>query len=210
MLSETQTTTRARSAQYSRARKKQFPISSFALFTIIPVLLSGCASTTVTGIKPLYPKVGILVSKVDSLQPEFKWEGGEGSKAYDMAIWDTVLVDKYPQPREIIYKQSALNGCAHRIDIALKPDTFYYWSVRNTGSDKWSTVTHTLWAVKGESAPPTVSPDAWKNGRAGTPTVSDQMNSINGSIKTVDVQDTGMFLFFTPKAKALDKKKPTE
>jgi hypothetical protein len=107
------------------------------------IWLTSCvAYTTTKGIRPIYPKESALdVSKVDSLKPEFIW-AGENSKKYDIAIWNAVSIgrDKY-EPFEIIYEKKSIIGKKHRISKALNPESQYYWSVRETGEEKWSVST---------------------------------------------------------------------
>ena len=116
-------------------------VIEFALCASMLFFLSGCVAwTNVSGIKPIYPKAGALVSEVDSLQPELKWKGVDGSKKYDLAIWNSIQVEGFPQRRKIIYEKTALSGTSHKIETILDPGQFYFWSVRETGSEKWSTV----------------------------------------------------------------------
>ena len=124
------------------------------------------------------------MSKVDSLQPEFKWKGGDATKKYDLAIWDSTLVKGFPKPNKIIYEKVGLSGFTHKTEIVLEPGPFYYWSVRESGSAKWSTAKHNLAAAV-----------------PGSP--------LRGSTSAVDVpvvSDEDLFLFFTPKASELEKK----
>lgn len=118
-------------------------------------LFSGCVAWTyVSGIDPIYPKSGLMAElaftienpTVDSLQPELKWEKVSGVEKYDMAIWDSlrgINADGVlaPQRRKIIYEKKGLTTTAHKVEIVLASKTAYFWSVRETGSEKWSTVT---------------------------------------------------------------------
>jgi len=112
----------------------------FALCANALLFFSGCVvvKTTVNGIKPIYPnpKSGLLTAIVDSLQPELKWENRAVSKKYDLAIWDSLC----GQRRKIIYEKTALSGTSHKVEIVLSPDSLYFWSVRETGSETWSTI----------------------------------------------------------------------
>ena len=119
---------------------------SAALCSSILVVLTGCvAYTSVDGVKPVYPKAGTKeqfwsVAKVNSLHPELKWSGKVAGQTYDLALWNTVFVGD-SKPRKIIYQKTGLVGTTHTVEILLEPSTSYYWSVRETGSEKWSTVT---------------------------------------------------------------------
>jgi hypothetical protein len=98
------------------------------------ILLSGCA------IVPNYPSSSPFPETVDSLQPEFKWWGGSVSKKYDLAIWTAFRVDSGRwQHRKKIYEKTGLSERSHKVAIVLEPDSTYFWSVRQTGSTKWTT-----------------------------------------------------------------------
>lgn len=100
------------------------------------VLLSGCA------IVPVYPRS----SAVDSLQPEFKWSGGSVSKKYDLAIWNAFRIDSGRwQHRKKIYEKTGLSERSHKAEIVLEPNSTYFWSVRQTGSTKWTTESCLEW-----------------------------------------------------------------
>jgi hypothetical protein len=153
------------------------------------LLFSGCVAwTTVSGIKPVYPKEGILVSKVDSLQPEFKWKGGGEAKEFDLAIWDSIKIQGLPKPSKIIYEKTGLKEFTHKPEFVLEPGTFYYWSVRETGSAKWSTAKHELTAF----VPP--SP------------LRGSTNMVAGPFEALTVSDEDLFLFYTPKTSELERK----
>lgn len=125
---------------------------SAALCSSILIVLTGCvAYTTVDGVKPVYPKAGTKeqlwsVARVNSLHPELKWSGKVAGQTYDLVLWDTVPGKDINgitvrKPRKIIYHKTGLIGTTHTVEILLEPSTSYYWSVRETGSEKWSTVT---------------------------------------------------------------------
>jgi hypothetical protein len=107
----------------------------FVMCSGLIIFFTGCLSN-VSGIKPVYPKT---YETVDSLQPEVKWEG-DSSKKYDLAIWDSVTIDILPQKHKIIYQRTGLNGNSHKLEIVLEPSKWYFWSVRETGSEQWSTI----------------------------------------------------------------------
>lgn len=111
------------------------------------VIFPACvAVSTISGVKPVYPHVGtFFMPKVDSLQPEFTWKpAGQGGK-YDVAVWDSIPVTKdgitVPERRKLVYQKDGVSGCAHRIEIVLQPDSDYFWSIRESGSPTWSSVT---------------------------------------------------------------------
>jgi hypothetical protein len=81
---------------------------------------------------------------VNSLQPALKWEGGTVSNKHDLAIWNSFLIDSgsgkpIPQRRKIIYEKTGLSGTSHKVEIVLEPNSTYFWSVRETGSETWTT-----------------------------------------------------------------------
>ena len=122
-------------------------MAGYALCSILFIFFSGCAWATVHGVKPVYPASGFVQAwtqpfpaTVESLQPELRWKG-DALKKYDLAIWNTILVDNIYQRRKIIYEKTGLNGTVHKVGVVLNPDSLYYWSVRETGSEAWSTVT---------------------------------------------------------------------
>jgi hypothetical protein len=119
--------------------------------------LVGCGiSLPVSGFRPAYPEVtstfgnpDILDSpRVDSLQPNLHWQSFPGEHqqhlfaaivpfvpvdlarvrdvAYELRIWTVVAGAAGP----LVYERNGLTEPSHRLEIALKPDTRYYWSVR--------------------------------------------------------------------------------
>ena len=100
-------------------------------------------SLPVSGLRPEYPKVrGSHYSKVDSLQPTFRWEffhwpqdyeankegvlKGIRNVTYELKIWR--IVDEYPV--ELIYARQGLPEPFHKIEEPLEPSTKYFWTIR--------------------------------------------------------------------------------
>jgi hypothetical protein len=136
--------------------------------------MAGCvAYSTTSGIKPIYPKTGLLIQTVDSLQPEFQWRGLGTGKTYDLAVWDSIKVgeDPVPKRRRMIYERSGIAANLHKLEIQLEPGNFYYWSVRETGTSTWATTSLHAHAVSTSVA--------------------------------ASVRDTDMFHFWTPKLEKL-------
>ena len=108
------------------------------------ILITGCVVwTEVSGVKPVYPEWGTYMgvnveAKVDSLQPELKWKGGDETKKYDLAIWNTIKIGSGYTERKIIYKKIGLTGNSHKVEIVLEPNAHYFWSVREAGTEAWS------------------------------------------------------------------------
>ena len=125
---------------------------------------------------------------MDSLQPEFKWKGGVESNRFDLAIWDSILVKGFPKPGKMIYERTGLSGFAHRPELVLEPDLFYFWSVRETGATSWSKANHELTAF----VPP--SP------------LRGSSSVVQGPVEELTVSDEDVFLFLTPKASNAEKK----
>jgi hypothetical protein len=120
---------------------------------VVPfVFLSLIACTRpleVAGLRPISPEPYNLAPKLESLQPELRWEsfprrtdleanrGGWVSRVrhvtYDLRIWRGVR-DRYGYeevfPAELIYERNALSMPEHTVETPLASDTHYLWSVR--------------------------------------------------------------------------------
>jgi len=125
------------------------------------LVLVGCAlKAPVSGFLPVKPELTYSMNltgaagdildwtKVDSLQPTFRWEPFPGThQAYAWAgIGPFVVVDKESVrdvtydlkiwtvasgvPAELAYEREGLTEPSHHLERPLKPDTKYYWSVR--------------------------------------------------------------------------------
>lgn len=125
------------------------------------LVLAGCAvEAPVSGFRPVNPELTYSMNvtraagdildwtKVDSLQPTFRWEPFPGThQAYDGArIVPFVVVEKESvrdvtydfkiwtvargAPRELAYEREGLTEPSHHLERPLQPDTKYYWSVR--------------------------------------------------------------------------------
>lgn len=123
------------------------------ILTICLLLLIGC--TSFSGIKPYYPKVGDpnYPTKVDSLQPTFKWKSSPGAEAYDFIIYECIVTKDIWETtmrtvgREVYYREG-LKETQHSIEEPLKPKCEYYWSVRIRQGQKvsdWSLYNYYLY-----------------------------------------------------------------
>ena len=108
------------------------------------LMVTGCFQLPVSGLQPEYPKDRGLYqsSKVDSLQPTFRWEPFPRPQdyeadnervlmrirnvAYDLKIWR--VEDDYPV--ELIYARQGLPEPFHKIEEPLEPSTKYFWRIR--------------------------------------------------------------------------------
>lgn len=97
---------------------------------ILLVSSSGC--THISGIKPVQPKFGQMVSDV---QPLLEWEAAADSDiTYDLLI--TEKTSKGLAEKKSYYREG-LRGTSHKIDEpALKPGTTYDWAVRTRKGEK--------------------------------------------------------------------------
>jgi hypothetical protein len=128
------------------------------LFLLLAFVMSSC--TSFRGVKPLYPEPGNpgLPSKVDSLQPTFRWEpSSDAGVTYDFIVYECLKVSNWLKGtkrsvgREIYYRQG-LNSTEHKIEEPLKPDSEYFWSIRTRQGEKvssWSLYDYTLFLGMG-------------------------------------------------------------
>ncbi len=79
--------------------------------------------------------------RVNSLRPTFVWSPiSSGKVCYDLAIWESVE-NKRIKGRMIYYQECITNN-KHQIETELRPNRYYYWSVRIRDGEKasqWST-----------------------------------------------------------------------
>lgn len=105
---------------------------------------------------PLPPRKMSGMPAVDSLQPTLCWNSVDPSNAtkYDLTVWTGVKSPVREVPFSSgrapvvfvkgieVYQREGIEGCSHRVDEALLPDTVYVWAVRTrsgTGVGPWST-----------------------------------------------------------------------
>ncbi len=92
------------------------------------------------GLRPEYPVQVRGVDKVDSLQPELRWESFPRQEdlendpeladhisdvTYDLRIWK-----KISYPYELIYRMEGLVHPYHTVQNSLEPSSEYIWAVR--------------------------------------------------------------------------------
>lgn len=135
-----------------------------ALGLMLPLALGGCiATTTYQGdLSPVSPKPhGVRfydAVDVDSLQPTFKWKARDLTRPVDIAIWQAVFLGNDSPAKvfgrpvaghtanyergALVYLKEGIQGEEHRITTSLAPNTMYFWSLKHSGGETWSTATH--------------------------------------------------------------------
>ena len=129
------------------------------MLSLLTMLCAGCTSQSHDGLRPVYPELtrrtllsqnGADIPRVDSLSPTFRWTGLSPDITYDFAIWDAIRSHRprfaetsrlYYTPGVQIYYRKGLEETSHRPDIRLRPLKQYYWSVKVSGEDAWTTFT---------------------------------------------------------------------
>lgn len=129
------------------------------ILVIIVIFLASCTTYTIYGLEPVYPSrcLSTKFTKVDTLQPEFRWTPASGQNfRYDLIIWETTwegaTSDKVGKPSylkkgKVAYYKENIQGHSHKIEVALEPDRYYFWSVRTRTEDRlssWSGYDYTL------------------------------------------------------------------
>ncbi len=115
-------------------------------------------STTIHGVTPIYPEVSSSYpTKVDSLQPTFRWEAvTKPDVRYDFIIYERlqistlgplmpyrgfISVGKFMAIGREVYYREGLEKPEHRVEVPLRPTMLYFWSIRvRRGEDvsEWS------------------------------------------------------------------------
>jgi len=126
--------------------------NGIVLLAVVAVL-AGC--TSFHELKPLYPDVGNpnFPTRVDSLQPTFRWEAAkESGTSYDFIIYEGIRTESFMAGvkravgKEIYYREN-LPQPEHRVEEPLQPDREYYWTVRTRQGDRvsaWARYDYTL------------------------------------------------------------------
>jgi hypothetical protein len=78
--------------------------------------------------------------EIHTLTPTFKWRQPNPSEKADFAIW---IAEKNGTPGQLIDHAETISGCQYTVQVRLWPNTIYIWSVRPTGSYRWSTMKYT-------------------------------------------------------------------
>lgn len=124
------------------------------LWPLLLFFLLGC--TSFKGLEAVSPKVGNPnhgFTRVDSLQPTLQWtESKEKGVTYDLVIYEGIKTEDFWKGRkrfvgERVYYKEGLKTNAHQLEVTLKADTEYYWSVRSRVEDKvseWAVYDYTL------------------------------------------------------------------
>ena len=118
------------------------------IYPLVIVSLAGCGTPVLDlhydGVKPIYPEATLLpilsIPRVDSLRPTFQWEESASNATYDFAIWDAVGAGEIYDIGKLVYLREGLRGTSHVPGMTLLPMKKYFWSVRLSGDDEWSTV----------------------------------------------------------------------
>ena len=128
-------------------------------FVVIGLGVAGCTdgllTVTYSGVKPVYPlpladsmPLGVNGNvdpsvTVESTTPTLKWNAEEGVRSYDVAVWECprrYLTGMFAQELgEQVFFASRVPGDSVKITPPLKSMQRYFWSVRPTGTESWST-----------------------------------------------------------------------
>lgn len=107
------------------------------------LLTAGCAvwDTDYPLITPVYPDpTGFLTIKaVDSLSPTFRWKPYPGATSYDLAVWKAVRVGDGYRLGLKVFSENNIPSTDFTLPVQLEYDSAYYWSVKPTGTEAWST-----------------------------------------------------------------------
>ncbi len=109
--------------------------NNLIMLLVVGGLLASSGCTSQKGLEVDYPGYEQVVSE---LQPTLKWQAVSGSDVtYDIFLR---VKDKDKREKADYYKEG-LAGTTHKIEIKLKPNTMYQWSVRSNSSgdvSEWS------------------------------------------------------------------------
>ena len=149
--------------QLNRARLTPSPkLSNATSEAVLSLLLGGCmvATNSYNNLKPISPKPNAIRDLtpvgVKSLRPIFKWHTNSPDQKVDLVIWQAVKKTDQQVKTEIkqrgngtvpplytqgptVYSKEGIVGGSHQIENDLIPDAVYYWSIKPTGTNKWST-----------------------------------------------------------------------
>lgn len=94
-------------------------------------------------------------TRVESLRPAFRWEPvAEPGVQYDFIIFEAhKILPLWIIGREVYYREG-LAEPEHRLDDPLRPQTYYFWSVRvrregNVSEWVWVSCTQVAWGIAG-------------------------------------------------------------
>ena len=121
------------------------------------VFASGCFTYHV--ITPVTPRVGnpnknpILVN---TLQPALSWvASADTAVTYDLIIYEGLKDESFWKgvKRSVgdqVYYCEGIRGNNHTVEVVLKPNTEYYWTVRSRKGNEiseWSRYDYSLWLI---------------------------------------------------------------
>jgi len=126
------------------------------------VVLPGCfvvATEELKGIRPIYPENAVTYT-LASRQPKFEWDGEPGKK-YDLFVAEmieskdtkntsththygyrsttTTTSGHAIRTGKVIFEKNGINGQCFQLPFELTEGKYYRWSVKESGSDQWST-----------------------------------------------------------------------
>jgi len=112
----------------------------------LAIMMGGCvAYSTHDGLQPISPETHQSFRKpvlVDSLHPEFRWKTATPGQAVDLILWDGGNDPNVKHLKmKVAYLKENIVGGSHTLQTNLQPDTIYYWSIKPSGTVKWSTET---------------------------------------------------------------------
>ncbi|WP_339134089.1 MAG: hypothetical protein WGN25_14445 [Candidatus Electrothrix sp. GW3-4] len=100
---------------------------ALALFVLSGLVFSGC--TSYKGMQIVAPEFGQTVSE---LSPTLQWQEAPGKDVtYELVIYE----EGNDKP---VYHKKGLTGNNHTVEIELKPNTLYKWSIRSKTGDTFS------------------------------------------------------------------------
>jgi hypothetical protein len=110
---------------------------------LVLLLMTGCTSVSVYGLRPLEPPARDQFVRVETLRPTLRWEAFPNAKdqeadhehvlsrirnvTYDIEIFRAGEED---QPSELVYMRFGLPEPSHTVEDPLQPSAKYFWTVR--------------------------------------------------------------------------------
>jgi hypothetical protein len=83
------------------------------------------------------------------------WESTDDNITYDLSVWEYIMeasiknevegIEEHARGR-VVYSREGVKGNSHKIEKTLNPYTRYFWSVKKSGTNKWSTFNYYFFA----------------------------------------------------------------